>query len=278
VFIDAFAATLAKAALDPAFAAEALALPSEIWVGDQMEVIDPDAAHRIRRLFRRTLALALRQQFEALLDSLDVTGPYVPDAAAMGRRALRNLALGYLMELDEPALQLRALAQFRDADNMTDQSAALTLLAHGETPLREVALAEFLARWKHEALVVDKWLAVQATSPAVGTTARVRVLMAHEAFDLKNPHKVYALVRTFCAANPLHFHAADGSGYTYAAGVIRELDPVNPQVASRVARAFDRWRRFDGGRQAHARAALESIAAQSGLSPDVAEVVSRALA
>ncbi|OYW27507.1 MAG: aminopeptidase N, partial [Methyloversatilis sp. 12-65-5] len=260
------------------FAAEALALPSEIWLGDQMTVIDPDAAHRVRRLFRRTLAQALRQQFEALLESPVVTVPCVPDAAAMGRRALRNLALGYLMELDDPALQLRALAQFRDADNMTDQSAALTLLAHSETPLREVALAEFYARWKHEALVVDKWLSVQATSPAVGTTARVRELMAHEAFDLKNPNKVYALVRTFCAANPLHFHAADGSGYSYAAGVIRELDPVNPQVASRVARAFDRWRRFDDGRQAQARAALESIAAQSGLSPDVAEVVSRALA
>ncbi|MDP2867582.1 MAG: aminopeptidase N [Methyloversatilis sp.] len=278
VFLDAFTATLSKAEHDPALAAEALALPSEIWLGDQMTVIDPDAAHRVRRLFRRTLAQALRPQFEALLESLAVTGPYGPDAAAMGRRALRNLALGYLMELDDPALQLRALVQFRDADNMTDQSAALTLLAHSETPLREVALAEFYARWKHEALVVDKWLAVQATSPAVGTTARVRELMAHEAFDLKNPNKVYALVRTFCAANPLHFHAADGSGYSYAAGVIRELDPVNPQVASRVARAFDRWRRFDDGRQTHARAALESIAAQPGLSPDVAEVVSRALA
>ena len=107
---------------------------------------------------------------------------------------------------------------------------------------------------------------------------RVRELMAHEAFDLKNPNKVYALVRTFCAANPLYFHAADGSGYIYASGVIRELDPVNPQVASRLARAFDRWRRFDAGRQAHARAALERIAALSGLSSDVAEVVGRALA
>ena len=126
--------------------------------------------------------------------------------------------------------------------------------------------------------MVDKWLAVQATSPLSDARARVRELMVHEAFDLRNPNKVYALVRTFCAANPLHFHAADGSGYTYAAGVIRELDPVNPQVASRVARAFDRWRRFDDGRQAHARRALESIRDLSGLSADVAEVVGRALA
>ena len=278
LFVDAFGAILAGAGRDPAYAAEALALPSEIWLGDQMDVIDPDAIHRVRRLFRRTLAAALRPQFEALLDSQRVAGPYAAEPGDMGRRALRNLALGYLMELDDSALQLRVLAQFRDADNMTDQFAALSLLAHSDTPLREVALTEFYRRWKDEALVVDKWLSVQATSPTVGTTARVRELMAHEAFDLKNPNKVYALVRTFCAANPLYFHAADGSGYIYASGVIRELDPVNPQVASRLARAFDRWRRFDAGRQAHARAALERIAALPGLSSDVAEVVGRALA
>jgi aminopeptidase N len=103
-------------------------------------------------------------------------------------------------------------------------------------------------------------------------------LMTHEAFDMKNPNKVYALVRTFCAANPRHFHAADGSGYAYAAEVMRVLDPLNPQVASRVARAFDRWRRFDDARQFHARAALQRIAGQPDLSADVAEVVARALA
>ncbi len=277
-FVDAFAATLLRAEADPSFAAEALNLPSEAWLGDQMAVIDPDAVHRVRRLFRRELATALRPQFEALLDSLRVTGPYVAEPRDMGRRALHSLALGYLMELDDNALQLRVLAQFRDADNMTDQFAALSLLAHSTTPLREVALTEFYWRWKDEALVVDKWLAVQATSPLAGTLARVRALMSHEAFDLKNPNKVYALVRTFCAANPLHFHAADGSGYAYAADVIRQIDPINPQVASRVARAFDRWRRFDANRQAHARAALEHINALPGLSADVAEVVGRALA
>ncbi|MDY0055938.1 MAG: aminopeptidase N [Methyloversatilis sp.] len=278
LFVDAFAAVLAQADADPAFAAEALTLPSEAWLGDQMTVIDPDAIHRVRTLFRRTLAEWLRPQFEALLARHVVSDAYAPEPAAMGRRALRNLALGYLMTLDDSALQLQALAQFRDADNMTDQFAAFSLLAHSDTPLREVALSEFYARWRNEALVVDKWLAVQATSPLPDARARVRELMAHEAFDLKNPNKVYALVRTFCAANPLHFHAADGSGYAYAAGVIRELDPVNPQVASRIARSFDRWRRFDDSRQAHARKALESIRDLPGLSADVAEVVGRALA
>ncbi|WP_018411662.1 aminopeptidase N [Methyloversatilis thermotolerans] len=278
LFVEAFAAVLAQSDADPAFAAEALTLPSEAWLGDQMAIIDPDAIHAVRRLFRRTLAERLRGPFEQVMARMSAPGPYAPEPAAMGRRALRNLALGYLMALDDSAVQLRALSQFREADNMTDQFAAFSLLAHSETPLREVVLNEFLARWKDEALVVDKWLSVQATSPLPDTRARVRELMAHPAFDLKNPNKVYALVRTFCAANPLHFHAADGSGYAYAAGVIRELDPVNPQVASRVARAFDRWKRFDEGRQGHARKALESIRDLPGLSADVAEVVGRALA
>ncbi len=278
VFVSAFASTLAQADADPAFAAEALALPSEAWLGDQMAIIDPEAIHRVRRAFRRALAEALRAQFEAVVERHASAGAYAPDPAAMGRRALRNLALGYLMELEDSAIQLRVLAQFRDADNMTDQFAALALLAHSETPLREIVLAECSARWRDEARVVDTWLAVQATSPSVGTLARVRELMTHEAFDMKNPNKVYALVRTFCAANPRHFHAADGSGYAYAAEVMRVLDPLNPQVASRVARAFDRWRRFDAARQFHARAALQRIAGQPDLSADVAEVVARALA
>ena len=125
--------------------------------------------------------------------------------------------------------------------------------------------------------MVDKWLQVQATSRLAGTLEAVRGLMAHEAFDLRNPNKVYSLLRAFCAANPRHFHAADGSGYRFAADVILQLDPLNPQVASRIARSFDRWRRFDEGRQTHAREQLRRIQAQGGLSGDVAEVVGKAL-
>jgi aminopeptidase N len=135
----------------------------------------------------------------------------------------------------------------------------------------------FYARWQGEALVIDKWLQVQATSRLPDTAARVRQLMQHKAFDLKNPNKVYALLRSFCAANPRHFHAADGSGYQLAADVIIELQAMNPQVASRLARSFDRWRQFDAGRQIHARAALQRIAACDGLARGVAEVVGNAL-
>ena len=151
------------------------------------------------------------------------------------------------------------------------------LFTNLDLPERETALADFYAHWQHEALVVDKWLSVQATSRLPGTAARVRALMQHPAFDLKNPNRVYALIRGFCGANPRHFHAADGSGYALAADVISELQAMNPQVASRIARSFDRWRQFDAGRQAHARAALERIAAVEGLAKDVAEVVGNAL-
>jgi aminopeptidase N len=168
------------------------------------------------------------------------------------------------------------LTQFEGGGNMTDVMAALSTLANLDLPERETALAAFYAKWKDEALVVDKWLSVQATSRLDGTGARVRDLLQHPAFDLKNPNKVYALVRGF-AGNPRHFHAADGSGYRLVADVIVELQAKNPQVASRLARAFDRWRQFDAGRQVHARAELERIVACAGLAKDVAEVVGNAL-
>ena len=213
--------------------------------------------------------------------ALAPTEPYAADGAQVGRRALRNACLGYLGESDAAYLQAAVLprlsAQFERGGNMTDVIAALSTLANLDLPQRETALAAFYARWREEALVVDKWLQVQATSRLPGTVARVRELMRHPAFDLKNPNKVYARVRSFCRANPRHFHAQDGSGYQLAADVILELQAMNPQVASRLARAFDRWRQFDAQRQGHARAALERIAACEGLAKDVAEVVGNAL-
>jgi len=203
--------------------------------------------------------------------------PYRPDAADAGRRALKNACLAYLLELDTPAERARALAQFRAADNMTDQFAALACLAQSDCTERETALAEFYERWQHEALVVDKWLTVQAASRLTGTLDEVRRLTAHPAFELGNPNKVYALLRTF-GANLARFNAADGAGYAFLAERVIELNSRNPQVASRLARCFDRWKKFDATRQAHARAALESIRDHAGLSRDVLEIVSRALA
>jgi aminopeptidase N len=277
-------------ALDPALAAEALNLPAEAVLAEavvaQGDTTDPEAIHAARVNLRRHLAARLRGQFEAVWTALAPTETYAPDGAQVGRRALRNACLGYLAESDTGYLKAsvvpRLTAQLAPGGNMTDEIAALAMLANLDLPERslperETALADFYDRWQHEALVVDKWLSVQATSRLPGTAARVRALMQHPAFDLKNPNRVYALVRGFCGANPRHFHAADGSGYALAADVIGELQAMNPQVASRIARSFDRWRQFDAGRQGHARAALKRIAAVESLANDVAEVVGNAL-
>ncbi|MHB1216045.1 MAG: aminopeptidase N [Thiobacillus sp.] len=270
---------------DPALAAEALLLPAEQVLAEAVagrgQAIDPEAIHRARISLRRDLARQLRNPFEAVWTALAPAEPYAPDGAQVGRRALRNQCLGYLAESDDVTLRdavlPRLLAQFEQGDNMTDVIAALAILANLDLPERETALAAFHARWRDEALVVDKWLQVQATSRLPGTAVRVRELMQHPAFDLKNPNKVYALVRSFCGANPRHFHALDGSGYQLAADVIVELQAINPQVASRLARSYDRWRQFDAVRQGHARTALERIAACEGLANDVAEVIGNAL-
>ena len=270
---------------DPALAAEALNLPAEAVLAEAVvargDTIDPEAIHAARVGLRRHLAARLRDQFEAAWSALAPNEAYAPDGAQVGRRALRNTCLGYLGESDTAYLKAsvvpRLIAQLAPGGNMTNEIAALATLANLDVPEREPALADFYARWQNEALVVDKWLSVQATSRLPDGAARVRALMQHPAFDLKNPNRVYALVRGFCGANPRHFHAADGSGYALAADVISELQAINPQVASRIARSFDRWRQFDAGRQAHARAALERIAAVEGLAKDVAEVVGNAL-
>jgi aminopeptidase N len=259
---------------DPAFAAEALNLPAETFLAEQMEIVDPDRLHASRNTLRRELARALESEFLAAYRKLKIEGPYSPDPASSGRRALRNLCLSYLVEIGHSKL---AFEQFRTADNMTDAMAALTALANVDCPERLPALESFYAHWEHDPLVVDKWLAVQATSRLPDTLKRVNELLSHPAFDIKVPNKVYALIRAF-ASNHVRFHAADGSGYAFLADQVIALNKLNPQVAARMARGFDRWKRFDENRKAKAKTALERIRDTKGLSKDVAEIVSKALA
>lgn len=262
-----------------AFVAEALTLPGEGTLAEMMEEVDPDALHAARNALRRHLAEELEGEFSGLYAALAVSEAYAPTASQAGRRALRNVCLGYLMELDTDAARRMALRQFETADNMTDQFAALSALANvnaDSCPQREQALADFYQRWQHEALVVDKWLAVQSTSRRPDTLATVKALTSHPAFDGGNPNKIYALIRAF-GANLVRFNAADGSGYAFMAERILDLHDRNPQVASRLARCFDRWKKYDSARQSHARAALERIRDHQGLSRDVLEVVTRSL-
>jgi aminopeptidase N len=259
---------------DAAFIAEVLTLPAESFLAEQMDVVDPDRLHESRNVLRRAIAQSLKDEWMSHYRSLGSKAAYSPDARSMGRRALRNLSLSYLTELGDCTL---AYEQFRRADNMTDSMAALGCLANQDCPERAPALAAFYEKWKHDPLVVDKWLAVQAMSRLPATLETVKQLQTHPAFDLKVPNKVYALIRSF-AANHVRFHAADGGGYEFLADQIIALNMLNPQVAARMARSFDRWRRFDEGRQQKAKAALERIRDAEKLSKDVGEIVSKALA
>ena len=279
-FVDAARRLLqTQAERGAAFVAEALTLPGESTLAEAMAIVDPDALHAARNGLRKHLAEQLEGEFTGLYATLAPNSPYAPSSEQAGRRALRNLCLGYLSELDSAGTRRLAMQHFRQADNMTDQFAALSVLANiiADCPERQEALGEFYGRWQHEALVVDKWLQVQSTSRRPDTLRTVTTLTAHPAFDIGNPNKIYALIRAF-GANLARFNAADGSGYAFIADQVIALHDRNPQVASRLARCFDRWKKFDAGRQAHARQALERIRDHAGLSRDVLEVVTRSLA
>jgi aminopeptidase N len=277
-FVEAMGRVISDGSRDPAFAAECLQMPAEGYLAECMAVADPDLIHAARMRIVREIATKYRTRFEGAFRHFSVPGPYSPDAAAAGRRSLRNAALAYVATIDDATSRALAFLEFRRAENMTDAMAALTCLVNSAGAERERALSMFYDKWKDEALVIDKWFKVQATSWLPGTLERVKKLAAHPAFDMKNPNRARALLHSFALENPLHFHAADGSGYAWIAAQVIALDKLNPQVASRLARAFDRWKKYDQGRQAHARKALESIAAAQGLSGNVAEVVQRALA
>ena len=277
-FVEALGRVLTDGARDPAFAAECLQLPGEGVLAEQMSVADPDAIHFARKRLVLAVAQRYRTRFEGAFRHFSVPGTYSPDAAVAGRRAFRNAALAYIMAIDDSTARALTFLEFRRAENMTDAMAALACLANSTGVERERALAMFYDKWKDEALVVDKWFRVQAVSDLPGAVGRVEKLVAHPAFDLRNPNRARSVLHAFANENPMHFHAADGSGYRFVAGKVVELDRLNPQVASRLARAFDRWKKVDAGRQAHSRSALESIRDTVGLSSDVAEVVNRSLA
>ncbi|HVE20428.1 MAG TPA: aminopeptidase N [Acidocella sp.] len=272
--LEAIAATLRDAARDPAFAAEALLLPGESLLADAMDVVDPDAIHDVREAARKGLGLALQTEFAAAYAAFseneagDVSGP------AMARRAMKNTALGYLSAAGD---NLRASAQFKSSANMTDRLAALANLAEVADEPRDEAFAAFYATWKGNALVLDKWFAVQARAGAPDTLARVQALTRHADFDLRNPNRVRALVGAF-TGNQAKFHAASGAGYRVLTDTIIALDTINPQIAARLVTAMGSWRRYDGARRELMKAELERILARETLSHNTYEMASKSLA
>ena len=277
-FVLAMRALLLDDTIDPAFAAEALALPSESNLADRMEVIAVEAIHDVREAVRATLALRLEDAFAFVYDANRSRGPYRFDAEGAGRRGLQNLCLGYLMELDDPAIRSNCRHQLETADNMTDALAALACFANVRGTQREERLAWFEARWKDDPLVLDKWFALQATSRLPDTLDRARKLLRHRRFDIENPNRVRALIGAFCHANQRRFHDASGEGYRFLSEHVLAIDAFNPQSAARLLSAASRWRRLDAARGALLRGELERILAVPKLSKDCYEVAKKFLA
>jgi aminopeptidase N len=277
VFVEAMRKMLADESLDPAFREQALLLPTESMIADQLDVVNPLAIHTARQFVRADIGARLREELLDQYQANQTPGEYSPDAASIGKRALKNLALSYLCAA--PSAESLALAerQFDEATNMTDRIAALGALVHARAPVAAEALQRFYDEFQGEALVVDKWFMMQATSSTTDVAA-VRELMKHPAFTLRNPNRARSLVAAFCSGNPVQFHAPDGSGYAFWAEQVIALDALNPQVASRLSRAMDRWRRYSPALQEHMKKALQQVAGQAKLSNDVREVVSKALA
>ncbi|MDH3228692.1 MAG: aminopeptidase N [Alphaproteobacteria bacterium] len=276
-FVAALGRTLEDEALDPAFAAEMLALPDEEVIADRMEVIDVDAVHQAREGLRRAIAQVLRDKLLTAYHRHAGNAPPAPAPEAAGHRALKNRALGYLVATGEVEMDNLCHTQFEASQTMSDAIAALSLLAHGDSPHRRRALAEFRQRWADDRLVLDKWFMVQATAPRTDTLKRVRELMRDSAFSMRNPNKVRALIGAFASANAVRFHAADGAGYRFLSDRVLELDPANPQIAARLLTPLGRWRRFDKARQKKIRTQLQRILAREGLSRDVYEIVKKTL-
>jgi aminopeptidase N len=275
-FLNAQRAVLTDESLDAAFRELALILPSETIIAEQMDVVDPQAIHIARQFMRRTIGAALKPELLAQYHANQTPGDYSPDALSAGKRALKNLCLSYLMTLPDVAELKLAQQQFEKAGNMTDRSAALVSMIHSGVDA-SMYLKNFYEDFESEALVIDKWFAMQAAAPTTNVAA-VRKLMQHPAFTLKNPNRARSLIFNFTSANPSQFHAADGSAYEFWAEHVIKLDAINPQVAARLARGMDRWRRYAPALQAKMKLALEKVASRSKLSNDVLEVVSKALA
>ena len=280
--VEALRSVLTNTELDQAMVAEMLSLPGEAYLTEISEVADVDAIHAAREFARKRLADglfdALWARYQANREVSKVT-PYVAEDEHFARRSLQNIALSYLSLSGKPEVVAATLEQFEHSDNMTERLNALAILVNSPFDTEKaLALASFAEHFKDNPLVMDQWFSVQAASPLPGGLGRVKQLMEHPAFNIKNPNKVRALIGAFAGQNLVNFHAADGSGYRFLADLVIQLNALNPQIASRLLAPLTRWRKYDSARQALMKAELERIRSSGELSSDVFEVVSKSLA
>ena len=288
-YLDAMRSILRDPSLDSAFKELVLTLPSETYLAEQLDVVDPQHVHAVRQSMRQQLASALKADWEAAYQANHDTGAYTPDPVGSGRRALSSMALSHLclaarvrpstgsgQSEEWPG---KTLQRFKDAGNMTDRFNALAALVSSSHPLATQALALFHAMFKNEPLVIDKWFSLQTCAPDMGgdILPAVKQLMKHADFSLKNPNRARSVIGAFCQGNPAAFHRLDGAGYHFWSERVIELDVINPQVAARLARALDRWSKLAEPYRSNAHQAIARVAARAGLSKDTHEVVTRAL-
>jgi len=280
LLIKALQRVLTDNRLEAAMVAEMLSLPSEAWLVERAEIANIEAIHHAREYARRHLADALHPLLRARYQQLRETSrntPFAASAEHFARRALQNTALGYLMQTDDDQVLAACLEQFAQSDNLTERLAALVALVNStHIQEREQALASFATQYQAYPLVMDGWLAVQASSPLYGTLEKVRELMRHAAFNLNNPNRARALIGSFCNQNLLQFHQADGSGYRFLADCVLQLDRLNPQTAARLLTPLTRFRKYDEKHQALMQSELARLQ-QEPLSKDVFELVSKSL-
>lgn len=268
---------LNKSDTDPLFASLLLSLPSEQYIAEFVPVIDPAAIHQACRQVREALAKHLYDEFVKAYETNVNLGEYRVDIDSIARRTLKNTCLGYLMENANEGIRARCADQCFSANNMTDSIAALTCLANNSGDEGKRALHWFYQRWQHDPLVIDKWFTIQAASRLPDTIERMRVLLQHPSFTLRNPNRIRATIGTFAHSNPAFFHQETGEGYELVADYIVALDEINPQITARLASAFALWRRFSPARQVMMQGQLKRIVAQPQLSRDTYEVVTTIL-
>jgi aminopeptidase N len=285
--VQALRSVLRHPALDASLKELVLQLPTEGYVAEQLDAVDPQRIHVVREALRDQLADDLHEDWLWAWQAHQVTEGYAPTPRQSGMRALAGLALGQLcrhaVRHADPVWPGRAYQQVKDASNMTDRLAALSALVESRAELAVPALERFHAIFRHEALVIDKWFMLQARAPepvgpGAGTTfTRVKALMQHPDFTLKNPNRARSLLFALCMHNPAAFHRADAAGYVFWAERVVELDAFNPQVAARLARALDRWKALAEPWRSAAHEALARVAARADLSEATREIVGKAL-